>query len=90
MPARSAKYFAIALSSKRAILCQGIRIPSQNRKWNPKSPTPFIKLGEVLEKKDDPYRAAQAYRRFVELAPNDKHVGELRKKIEKLEKEAEK
>ena len=45
MLARSAKHFA--LSSKRATLRQGIRIPSQNRKWNPKSPPVKYKTGEM-------------------------------------------
>jgi len=59
-------------------------------RWQPKNAQAFLKLGQALEKKDDPLRAAQAYRKFVELAPGDKQSKELQKKIEKLEKEAEK
>jgi Flp pilus assembly protein TadD len=59
-------------------------------RWQPKNAQAYLKLGQALEKKDDPLRAAQAYRKFVELAPGDKQSKELQKKIEKLEKEAEK
>jgi Flp pilus assembly protein TadD len=59
-------------------------------RWQPKNAKAYLKLGQALEKKDDPVRAAQAYRKFVELAPGDKQSKELHKKIEKLEKEAEK
>ncbi|SRR6266404_1981697 len=59
-------------------------------KWQPKLAVAYLKLGEALERKDDPYRAAQAYKKFVELAPGDKKSKELMKKIEKLEKDAEK
>jgi Flp pilus assembly protein TadD len=59
-------------------------------RWQPKNAQAYLKLGQALEKKDDPLRAAQAYRKFVELAPGDKQSKELQKKIEKLAKEAEK
>ncbi len=59
-------------------------------RWQPKNAQAYLKLGRALEKKDDPLRAAQAYRKFIELAPGDKQSKELQKKIEKLEKEAEK
>lgn len=58
-------------------------------RWQPNNVEAFRKLGQALEKKDDPYRAAQAYRKVLELTPG-KQDKELRKKIEKLEKEAEK
>ena len=59
-------------------------------KWQPKLAEAYLRLGQALEKKDDPYRAAQAYRKFVQLAPQDKQAKNLQKKIDKLEKEAEK
>jgi tetratricopeptide (TPR) repeat protein len=59
-------------------------------KWQPKNALAYLRFGQALEKKDDPLRAAQAYRKFLELAPNDKQAKEVRKKIEKLEKETEK
>lgn len=59
-------------------------------KWNPKWPLAYLKLGQSLEKKDDPVRAAQAYRKYLELSPHDKQQKELQKKIDKLEKDAEK
>lgn len=59
-------------------------------KWQPKNAQAYLRFGEALEKKDDPLRAAQAYHKFLELAPNDKQAKDVRKKIEKLEKEAEK
>src|SRR5580658_8803981 len=59
-------------------------------RWQPKNAQAYLKLGQALEKKDDPVRAMQAYRKFVELAPGDKQSKEVQRKIEKLEKEAEK
>ncbi len=59
-------------------------------RWQPKNALAYLKLGEALERKDDPARAVQAYRKFVELAPGDKQAKEIKKKIEKLEKDAEK
>ena len=59
-------------------------------RWNPAWPVPYLKLGQVYEKKDEPERAVMAYRKFVEMAPNDKQSRDLRKKIERLEREAQK
>jgi tetratricopeptide (TPR) repeat protein len=59
-------------------------------RWQPKNAEAYLHFGEALEKKDDPLRAAQAYRKFLEIAPNDKQAKDVRKKIEKLEKETEK
>jgi len=59
-------------------------------RWNPPWAVPYLKLGEAYEKKDEPERAALAYRKFVEMAPHDKQANNLRKKIERLEREASK
>ncbi len=59
-------------------------------KWQPNNALAFRRLGEALEKKDDPFRAAQAYKKALEIAPNAKDARDLKKKIEKLEKDAEK
>lgn len=59
-------------------------------RWNPAWAVPYLKLGQAYEKKDEPERAVMAYRKFVEMAPNDKQARDLRKKIERLEREAQK
>src|SRR5258707_6767303 len=41
-------------------------------KWQPNNVQAFMKLGLALEKKDDPFRAAQAYRKVLELVPSDR------------------
>ena len=59
-------------------------------KWQPSNALAYELLGQALEKKDDPLRASQAYKKALSLNPNGKDAKELKKKIEKLEKEAEK
>lgn len=59
-------------------------------RWNPKWAVPYLKLGQAYEKKDDPDRAVMAYKKFLEMAPHDKQGKDLPKKIEKLEREAQK
>jgi len=59
-------------------------------RWNPTWAVPYLKLGQVYEKRDEPERAVMAYRKFVEMAPHDKEARDLRKKIERLEREAQK
>lgn len=59
-------------------------------RWHPAWAVPYMKLGQAYEKKDEPERAVMAYRKFVEMSPQDKQVRDLRKKIERLEREAQK
>ena len=75
---------------KRGSFNAAARRYEEATKWQPNSAHAFLKLAQALEKKDDPYRAAQAYRKFLELAPGDRQNKDIRKRVEKLEKEAEK
>lgn len=53
-------------------------------KWNPTSAEAFLKLGQADEKLGDHKAAKQAYQKYLELAPDAKNAGEIKKKISKL------
>lgn len=57
-------------------------------KWKPNWALAYLKLGEACEKKGEPRRAAEAYRKYLEILPRDRRAGQLRKEIARLEKEA--
>jgi outer membrane protein assembly factor BamD (BamD/ComL family) len=50
-------------------------------KWNPTSAEAFLRLGEAEEKLKNAKEAKAAFSRFVELAPDDKRAGEVKKKL---------
>lgn len=56
-------------------------------KWNPGFAEAYMRLGEAEEKQRSWKAAEQAYGKFLELAADDKRAPEVRKKLEKLEKE---
>jgi tetratricopeptide (TPR) repeat protein len=53
-------------------------------KWNPQSAEAWLLLGEAREKLKDPKGAKEAYRKYLDLAPDEKNSKSVRKKIEKL------
>ncbi len=53
-------------------------------KWNPQSPAAYMLLGEAREKLRDKKAAAEAYRKFLEIAGDSKDAGAVRKRLEKL------
>lgn len=55
-------------------------------RWNANLAEAYFRLGEAEEKKKDWKAAREAYRKFVELAADDKRSAEVRKKIAKLSK----
>ena len=53
-------------------------------KWNPGYAEAYLRLGEAQEKLNDSKAAREAYRKFVELAPEDKRAGEIKRRLSRL------
>jgi len=51
-------------------------------RWDPTFAEAFLRLGAAEERAKDRTAARQAYAKFIELAPDDKRVAELRKKLD--------
>jgi tetratricopeptide (TPR) repeat protein len=49
--------------------------------WNPGFADAWLRLGEAREKMKDADGARLAYKKFLELAPEDKRAGEVKKKL---------
>jgi tetratricopeptide (TPR) repeat protein len=49
--------------------------------WDPTSAEAFYKLGEAREKTGDRKGRAEAWAKFLELAPEDKRAAEVKKKL---------
>lgn len=50
-------------------------------RWNPGFADAFLRLGESLEKLNDPKGSRAAYSKYLELAPDAKNASSIRKKI---------
>lgn len=50
-------------------------------KWDPKNAEAYLRLGDAEEKRKDKKAARQAWAKFVELAPEDKRVAEVKKRL---------
>jgi tetratricopeptide (TPR) repeat protein len=50
-------------------------------KWNPGFAEAYFRLAETQEKLKDQRAAQQSYTKFLELAPEDKRVPEVRKRV---------
>jgi Tfp pilus assembly protein PilF len=53
-------------------------------KWDPGYAEAYLRLGEAQEKLKDRKAARQAYRKFLELAPEDKRAAEIKRKLARL------
>jgi tetratricopeptide (TPR) repeat protein len=51
-------------------------------KWNPNMADAYLHIGETAEKMKDKATAKQAYRKYLELAPDSKDAERLKKKVE--------
>ncbi len=60
-----------------ATLREGLRL-------SPDAPVLHRALGSVLERADQPREAAEAYRKYVELAPNAPDAAEIRARAQRL------
>lgn len=52
----------------------------ESTKWNPTSSEAFLRLAEAQSKLKDKNAACEAYQKFLQLAPDDKHAASVRKK----------
>lgn len=50
-------------------------------KWNPGYAEAYLRLGEAREKLGQKREAIEAYKAFLEYAPDHKRAGEIRKKL---------
>ena len=53
-------------------------------KWNPGFAEAYLRLGEAQEKLKDKKAAREAYAKFLELAPDDKRGGEVKRRLQRL------
>jgi tetratricopeptide (TPR) repeat protein len=53
-------------------------------KWNPGYAEAYLRLGEAQEKLKNRKAASGAYRKFLELAPEDKRAAEIKRKLARL------
>lgn len=53
-------------------------------RWNPTWPEAFLKLGEAEERRKEFTAARDAYRKYLELAPEARNAADIRKKIATL------
>ncbi len=53
-------------------------------KWNDANAEAWLRLGEAREKQQDSRGARAAYQRYLQLAPDAKNAGEVKKRLEKL------
>lgn len=53
-------------------------------RWNPSLAEAWRKLGEAREKLNDKKGAAEAYKKFLDLAPDDASASDIRKRLHKL------
>jgi tetratricopeptide (TPR) repeat protein len=53
-------------------------------RWNPSLAEAYLRLGEAEEKFKDRKAAKDAYAKYLELAPDAKKAGEIKKKLSKL------
>ena len=53
-------------------------------KWNDGNADAWLRLGEAEEKKSNEKAAVEAYRKYLELSPDAKDAGDVKKKLAKL------
>jgi tetratricopeptide (TPR) repeat protein len=57
---------------------------SESVKWNPGFADGFLRLGEARERLGQKSQARDAYEKFLELAPDHKRAGEIKKRMASL------
>ncbi len=55
-------------------------------RWDPTNAEGFLRLGEVKEKVHDKKAAAAAYAKYLEIAPDAKDAGDVKKRLERIQK----
>ena len=69
---------------KKGSLAAAVARFTEATKWNPGLALAYLKLGEAEEKFKDRKAAKDAYAKYLELAPDAKNAGEIKKKLQKL------
>ncbi len=69
---------------KKGSLAAAVARFTEATKWNPTFPEAYLRLGEAEEKFHDTKAAKEAYAKYLQLAPDAKNAGEIRKKLAKL------
>ena len=59
---------------------------SEATKWNGTLAEAYLRLGEAKEKQHDRKAAAEAYAKYLELAPDAKDAAEVKKRLDKVRK----
>ncbi|HTM49888.1 MAG TPA: tetratricopeptide repeat protein [Bryobacteraceae bacterium] len=59
---------------------------SEATKWDGTLAEAYLRLGEAKEKQHDKKAAAEAYAKYLELAPDAKDAAEVKKRLEKVRK----
>ena len=81
-PLQAAKEMKIGLYYlKRHSYRAAARRFQEATKWDPNSSEAFLKLGEASEKLGDQKRAQEAWKKYLQLAPDGKEAGTIRKKL---------
>lgn len=58
-----------------------VRRYTEATRWDPGGPQGYLQLGEAAEKLGDRKTAKQAYKKYLELAPDAKNASAIRKKV---------
>lgn len=84
-PLQAQKEFSAAnfYMKKGSFKAAALRYAEATR-WNPTWPEAFLKLGEAEERRKEFTAAREAYRKYLELAPEAKNAADIRKKIATL------
>src|SRR2546422_11259728 len=59
---------------------------SEATKWNGTLAEAFLRLGEAKQKQHDKKAAAEAYAKYLEIAPDAKDAPEVKRRLDKLHK----
>jgi tetratricopeptide (TPR) repeat protein len=53
-------------------------------RWNPTFAQAWLRLGDAAEKQNDAKTIAEAYAKYLELQPEARNAGDIRKKLDKI------
>ena len=69
---------------KKGALAAAVARYTEATKWNPTLAEAYFKLGKAQEKFKDPKAAKDAYSKYLQLAPDAKNAGEVKKHLAKM------
>ena len=71
---------------KKGICRAAARRFEEATKWDGTNAQAFLRLGEAKEKQHDRKAASEAYAKYLEIAPDAKDAGEVKKRLDKVHK----